>query len=102
VVPATSCSSATLVIVPVYTITNNGGHTCIQDFAESLQQEYPTTVVPGLLFWLLLPTSKERCTVLALHNPVAKILQNPVLSLVRLHGVELVNHFKPPPPKVIS
>jgi hypothetical protein len=30
------------------------------------------------LFWLLLPTNKERCMVLALHSPVARILQNPV------------------------
>jgi hypothetical protein len=36
------------------------------------------TVVPGLLFWLLLPTNKEWCTVLPLHSPVANILQNPV------------------------
>jgi hypothetical protein len=48
-----------------------------------------TTVVPGLFFWLLLPTNKERCTVLALqYGPVAKILQNPVVlhTEVFIHG----------------
>jgi hypothetical protein len=49
-------------------------------------------VVPGLLFWLLLPTNKELCTVLALHSPVAKILQNPVAKVTLFNKLQTADN----------